>query len=332
MFALLKKIIDTVSITGSEGELGHWLSHWLIARGYSVQRQPLSEERFNLLACANRSPRVLFCTHLDTVAPFHPFREGHDRIWGRGACDAKGILWAMLMAGDRLRQSGCTSFGFLLVVGEELASDGAKKAAELNLKTEYIVLGEPTDNCLVNRQKGALLFRINVTGRSGHSGYPAQGSSAIHRLVQVVNSLLQTDWGFDPELGESTLNIGSLSGGEGANIIADHAQADGLFRLAGPADEIVTALHAFEDEQVQIQILSQSPAQQLFTLPGYPSKTVSFGSDAAYLKPLAKVLLIGPGSIHMAHRADEHIQKSDLLAAVPLYEKMVVDLLKLGRR
>lgn len=328
MYDLLQNLINISSITGHEGELGFWLGHWFEAHAYTVERQLVSEGRFNILARAVEQPRLWFCTHLDTVAPHIAFHEEAERIYGRGACDAKGILYAMLLAAERLRATGCPAIGFLLVVGEEHASDGAKKAATLSLAAEHIILGEPTDNHLVSLQKGALVFQMQACGRSGHSGYPELGYSAIHHLMRTLADWLQQDWGHDPDLGATTLNIGALHGGRGANIIADHAQADGLFRLTVDPEAIINRLEAAECEHLKVQVLSASAPQKLLTLDGYAHKTVSFGSDAAYLRSIAPVLMIGPGSIHFAHREDEQISKQELVQAIALYEKLAIDLLK----
>ncbi|NLP09640.1 M20/M25/M40 family metallo-hydrolase [bacterium] len=332
MFHLLKTLIDTDSCTGRESALGHWLCHWLMQRGYQVERQEVDADRFNLIVRACPSPAVWLCTHLDTVEPFLRYREENGRIYGRGACDAKGSLWAMLSAMERLRRHPGANVGLLLVVGEEHDSDGAKMLARSSMNGEYIILGEPTDNHLVSHQKGALVFRITVRGRSGHSGYPDRGSSAIHRLTQILFTLLHHDWGEDPEFGKTTVNIGRFHGGRGANIIADHAQADGIFRLAIAPEEICRQLELYADDEVRVEVQSASHPQRLFTLPGYPVKTVAFGSDAAYLSPLGRVLMLGPGSIHFAHREDEQVGVDELITACDLYEKLVLDLLQQGMR
>ncbi|OPZ72413.1 MAG: Acetylornithine deacetylase [bacterium ADurb.Bin478] len=332
MFDLLKTLIDIDSCTGREPALGHWLCQWLMQRGYQVERQDVGAERFNLIVRACPSPVVWFCTHLDTVEPFVRFRQEHGRIYGRGACDAKGSLWAMLSAVERLRRRPAADVGLLLVVGEEHDSDGAKMLARSGVTGEYIILGEPTDNHLVSHQKGSLVFRITVRGRSGHSGYPERGSSAIHHLTQILSTWLHHDWGEDAEFGKTTVNIGRIQGGSGANIIADHAQADGIFRLATDPEEIRRQWELTKDDAVRVEVLSASQPQRLFTLPGYPVKTVAFGSDAAYLAPLARVLMLGPGSIHFAHREDEQVGVDELIAACDLYEKLALDLLYQAKR
>ena len=322
MFDLLKTLIDIDSCTGRESALGLWLCQWLMQRGYQVERQEVGAERFNLIVRASPSPAVWFCTHLDTVEPFMGYREESGRIHGRGACDAKGSLWAMLSAVERLRRQPAANVGLLLVVGEEHDSDGAKWLARSGVTGEYIILGEPTDNHLISHQKGSLVFRITARGRSGHSGYPERGSSAIHRLTHILSTWLQHDWCEDAEFGKTTVNIGRIHGGSGANIIADHAQADGIFRLATDPEEIRRQLELYQDDEVRVDVLSASLPQRLLTLPGYPVKSVAFGSDAAYLAPLARVLMSGPGSIHFAHREDEQVGMDELIAARDLYEKL----------
>jgi acetylornithine deacetylase len=323
MFKLLSHWIDTPSPTGEETKFAEMLYDWLVEQHYVVQRQPVSPGRFNILASAGPSCRVLFCTHMDTVLPYIPCRIDAEIIHGRGSCDAKGILYAMIMAGESLRRQGIDDFGYLFVVGEERDSDGAKAAAASALHSDYVILGEPTGNRLVGHQKGALVFQVAVAGKAGHSGYPEYGTSAIHRLLHLVQAWLSREWPDDPLLGATTLNIGRIRGGQAVNVIADRAEAEGIFRLAVEPDLILDYLRSFADADISIRVLSVSSPQHLHTLPGREAIVVSFGSDAAYLQPIGKVLMVGPGSIHQAHRETEHIYKSEILVAIELYADLV---------
>jgi len=328
MLELLTQWIDIPSPTGEETAFADALCYWLTSHGYALQQQPVSEGRYNIVAMAGPSARVLFCTHLDTVRPHIPSRLTAGTIWGRGSCDAKGILLAMLLAGETLRRRGVDRFGFLFVVGEERDSDGAKAAAASGLQCDYVVLGEPTDNQLVRHQKGAVVFQVAATGTAGHSGYPESGSSAIHKLLPILQQWLQTDWGHDPVLGATTLNIGRVQGGRAVNVMADAAEAEGIFRLTVDPQTILAQLQSVIEPSVTIRILSASPPQHLFTPPDRSGIVVSFGSDAAYLQPIGKVLMVGPGSIHQAHRETEHIHTADILAAIDLYADLACSLLE----
>jgi acetylornithine deacetylase len=327
MFELLAHWLNTPSPTGEETAFAEVLHNWLVAHGYAVQRQNVSPGRFNVLATAGSSSRVLFCTHTDTVLPHIPCRVEEDIIWGRGSCDAKGILYAMIMAGESLRQHGIDDFGYLFVVGEERDSDGAKAAAASGIRSDYVILGEPTGSHLVSHQKGALVFQVTVAGMAGHSGYPESGASAIHRLLQLLQEWLNREWANDPVLGATTLNIGRIRGGQAVNVIAEAAEAEGIFRLTVDPDIMLEYLHSFANQDVTIRVLSASAPQHLYTLPDREAIVVSFGSDAAYLQPIGKVLMVGPGSIHQAHRETEHIYKSEILAAIELYTELVRSLL-----
>lgn len=299
------------------------LHAWLVDHQYAVERQQVSPGRFNILATAGTSCRVLFCTHMDTVLPHISCRMEEDIIHGRGSCDAKGILYAMIMAGESLRQHGIDDFGYLFVVGEERDSDGAKVAAGSGVHCEYVILGEPTGNRLVGHQKGALVFQVTVFGKAGHSGYPESGASAIHRLLHLLQEWLSREWPGDPVLGATTLNIGRIGGGQAVNVMADRAEAEGIFRLAVDPNLILDYLHSFTNGDISIRVLSASAPQHLYTLPGCEPIVVSFGSDAAYLQPIGQVLMTGPGSILQAHRETEHIYKTEIFAAIELYADLV---------
>jgi len=328
MLDLLEKLINISSLTGEEGELGCYLENLLREQGYRVERQQVGRDRFNLLARLAAEPVVLLSTHLDTVAPHFPARRRADRLWGRGACDAKGSIVAMLEAGRELLARDTESFALLFVVGEEAFSDGAKTAAQMQLNSRYVIIGEPTENKLAAGQKGSLVFRLEARGVAGHSAYPEIGDSALHRLIRLLERWLDADWGRDDLLGESTLNIGVIQGGDGANVIAAGAEAEGIFRVAGSIGDIRRRIDNLLENGIDFQVRSASEPQHLAVLPGFEQTVVSFGSDAAHLRPLGEILLCGPGSVRYAHGSDEQISAAELDAAVKLYVSLVQNLLQ----
>ncbi len=328
MIELLSTLINIPSVTGSESHIGHVLVQDCERRGYRVTRQAVQNERFNILATTDRSPRVLFCTHMDTVAPFLPARREGERLYGRGACDAKGQIAAMLEAGERLRAAAVEDFGFLFVVGEELVSDGAKTAARLEVDCEHVILGEPTDNRLAIGQKGVLVFEVRAEGTGGHSSQPENGTSAVHALLDFLAMWRRRDWGADETLGANLVNIGLIEGGDGINILAHHARAKGIMRVATPPAKLRPRLFENVPDGIEVEILSESPPQRFDPVDGFETMVAGFGTDAAYLRPLGRVHLIGPGSIQVAHRANEHIELADLYEAVDVYIRLVRRLLK----
>jgi acetylornithine deacetylase len=296
--------------------------------GLEVSRQELNETRFNLLARAGSGCRVLLCTHLDTVLPHLPVSYTGEVIRGRGACDAKGALASMVSAAEILLREGITELGLLFVVGEEKDSDGAREAAKLELDSEYVVLGEPTGNTVAAGQKGSIVFRVEATGLAAHSACPDRGRSAIHRLVELAAKWTTDDWETDPMLGRNTLNIGRIRGGVGANVISAKAFAEGIFRIGTSSARVAERLMAFQDDDLSIEILSSSEPMQLHVPVGFDTSVASFGSDAPYLKPLGKVVMLGPGSIEHAHSADEQISVSQLTAARELYVRLTKQLVR----
>jgi acetylornithine deacetylase len=323
LIALLEQIINIPSATGEETELGEFLCQVLAQQGFQVQKQFVDQKRFNILALTNQKPQILLSTHYDVVPPFIPCTIKENTIIGRGACDAKGTIISMMMAAEQLLADNVKNFGLLLVVGEEKNSDGAKKAAELNLGSSYVVIGKPTDNKIAVGQKGTLVFRVSAKGKRGHSAYPELGNSAIHILVQNMNNWLNLSWGPGSLFGETTLNLGTFSGGEAMNIIAGEAFVEGIFRVTTDLDSLKAKIKDRTGPEITVDILSESGPQELVALDGFEKSVVNFGSDAPYLRPLGKVVLYGPGSILDAHSDNEFIKFSDILTASHSYSKIV---------
>ena len=326
-FQLTRQLMSIPSVTGREGELGAFLSSHLAGLGYRVDRQNVTADRFNILAFNNGEPRVLLCTHIDTVPPILPVREDEDYLYGRGACDTKGIIAAMLEAGARLRRDGVMNFGYLFVVGEETDSAGAKAANILKWNSEYVVVGEPTENRLARAQKGTVMATLSVTGRAAHSGYPEAGVSAIEGLWSVLDECRRANWGNDSVLGRGTLNVGVFNGGERPNIIPAHATAGIMIRTVESRSVVEERLRRTAGDRAQVEIVAGSDPQIMFVVDGFPTTVVSFGSDVPYLGNLGQRLLVGPGSILDAHTADEKISKAELMRGVELYERLVRKLL-----
>jgi acetylornithine deacetylase len=315
------------SVSGTEGKIGEFLESHLASLGYRVERQNVTQDRFNVMAFAGGDPQVMFCTHIDTVPPVLPIREDNDYLYGRGACDTKGIIAAMLEAGARLHRDGITNFGYLFVVAEETDSSGAKAANTLKWQTKFTIVGEPTENQLARAQKGSLMANLTVKGRAAHSGYPERGISAIDNLLKILAAVQNEDWGNDSVLGKGTVNIGYLQGGERANIVAAQATTSIMIRLVTPRVEVEEKMRKIAANRATMEVLSASDPQILHVVDGFPTTVVSFGSDVPHLDNLGKRLLVGPGSILDAHSADEKIGKKELMDGADVYEQLVRRLL-----
>jgi acetylornithine deacetylase len=328
-FELTKQMMAIPSVTGTEAAFGEYLCSHLDSRAYQLERQTVSDGRFNIRAFAGGNPRVVLCTHIDTVPPAIPIAEDEENIYGRGACDTKGIIAAMLEAGDRLRGAGIIDFAYLFVVGEEVNGDGARAANTLRWTSDFVIVGEPTENLLARAQKGTFHARLQVEGKAAHSGYPERGVSAIDALWKVLEDCRAADWGNDPVLGRGSFNIGTFQGGERANIVPALASSAIMIRTIEPREEVLSRMRRLVDGRAQMEIVSQNEPQVMHVVEGFPTTVVSFGSDVPYLGNLGKPLLIGPGSILDAHTANEKIRKKDLVAGVEIYERLVKQLLGL---
>lgn len=312
------------STSGREAAFLEELERFFVGQGFRCERQQVEAERWNLLVRTEVAPRLLYSTHVDTVPPFLPVRQEGDRIYGRGACDTKGGIVAMIAAGLRLLKAGRRDFGFLFVVGEEVDHIGAKKSMELQFEpaVERIILCEPTLNRVVSAQKGMLKFRLVSEGVAGHSAFPERGESAVDPLLDALSALRAEAWPVDPLLGPTTLNIGVISGGVAANVFAPSASADLIFRAVGPVApllervEELCAGHARVENVVYNDPVFFDPPADVATL------VVPFNTDATYLSELAPVWLVGPGDIEHAHADGEHIAMRSLLDGIELYERL----------
>ncbi len=329
--ALARQLIDIPSTTENERAVGEFLERELTRLGFTCRRQEVTTERFNLYASAGGRPRVVINSHIDTVPPWFASREDGEFLYGRGACDTKGIIAAQIAAGERLKASGITDFAFLYVVGEETDSAGAKSAnaAFADLGSDYVVVGEPTESVFARASKGAFTAFIRFEGIAGHSAYPERGDSAINRLVAAIGEINALNWGEDKVLGKTTVNVGVIRGGEKPNIIAAEAEAEMIFRLVTDPDDVRTKLEKILAKHRGTITVGRGNPPQFMTVPdGAESRVVAFNTDVPHLGNLGKPILFGPGSILDAHGKDERIAKKDLLASIDTYEKLVVALLK----
>jgi acetylornithine deacetylase len=323
--ALTRQLIDIESITGNEADIGEFLFRELCRLGYQTKKMAVEGVRANVYATSPEElhPSMVFSTHMDTVPPFIRSSEDAARIFGRGSCDAKGIIAAQIAAAERLRQQG-VYVGLLFVVGEERDSLGAQVANEYAASRpahgcKYLINGEPTENRIALASKGTLRVEVTATGKMAHSAYPELGESAIDKLIPALTRLRAMPLPSDPEIGPCTLNIGLIEGGRAPNVIPDYAHADLLYRLIGPSRELRRQIIETAGDQVKIEFPLELPFLRLRTVDGLPTMIASFTTDIPKLANWGEPLLIGPGSIHVAHTEGEFIEKRQLVDAIDLY-------------
>ena len=318
--AFARELIDIDSTTGKEQPAGEWLAARLAGLGYAVERQPIGDGRFNVFARLDQ-PSVVLSTHFDCVPPFFPSDVRADALFGRGSCDAKGIVAAQVAAAERLRASGERRVGLLFVVGEERGSDGAMVANERPCGSRFLINGEPTDNRLGRATRGVLRLRLKATGRAAHSSTPEYGESAIDKLLDALIRMRSLRWPGDPELGETFYSVGLIDGGIAPNVISPSASAEVMFRIVGSADEVKAVARTLEP-LVDIEEVLRVPMVRLHTVDGLPSAVFPFTTDVPLLNRWGTPLLYGPGSILVAHTADEHVAIPDLDAAIDGYHRL----------
>lgn len=317
--ALTRQLVDIESITGNEGPVGHFLAEELRRLGYDVKRMVAEGERANVYATApQRNPAVVFSTHMDTVPPFIPSSEDNGRIYGRGSCDAKGIIAAQIAAAERLRGEGI-QVGLLFLVGEERDSLGAKAANQHANGCKFLINGEPTENKVAVASKGALRVELTASGRMAHSAYPELGESAIDKLLEALHRLLAMKLPSDPEIGPCTLNIGTIEGGRAPNVISDKARALLLYRLIGSSENLRREITQTVGDLAKVEFTLEIPFVRLRRFENLPTMVAAFTTDIPALSNWGQPLLVGPGSIHVAHTEGEYVEKTQLHEAVELY-------------
>jgi acetylornithine deacetylase len=328
---LAAELMAIDSTSGREGELMAHVCLMLESRGWRVKRISVSPGRMNVFATCVREPLVTLSTHLDTVPPYIPPRIADDTLWGRGACDAKGIAASMILAAEQLRERDCP-VALLFVVGEELSHDGAHAANEQPGTNRVLIDGEPTELRLGLGTKGAMRAIMRTTGIAAHSAYPALGDSAIAKLVTLLHELPSLELPHDALLGATTINVGQIEGGIADNVIAPSAEARIMVRLVSDADEVWRMLETWVAGRATLERGSLVPAMRLNAVPGFETTIVAFATDVPELTRWGTPYLYGPGSIHVAHTSEERVTRGELLAAVDGYVRLAEAALAIDRR
>jgi acetylornithine deacetylase len=315
-----RQLVDIESISGNEGRVGEFLFTELTRFGFRCEKMPVEPDRNNIWATWPEEPHpaVVFSTHMDVVPPHIPSSDHGVRVYGRGSCDAKGIIAVQTAAAERLRAKG-VRVGLLFLVGEERDSLGAKVANRQPRGSKYLINGEPTENCIAVASKGALRAEITAHGKMAHSAYPELGESAIDKLVQALTRLRAMELPHNPEVGPCTLNIGLIEGGRAPNVIPDRATALLLYRLVGPSKELRGQIEEATKGLAGVKFTLEIPFVKLRTLDGLPTMVAAFTTDIPALSNWGAPLLIGPGSIHVAHTEGEYVDKQQLADAIDLY-------------
>jgi acetylornithine deacetylase len=328
---LTRALVDIDSTTGREADAGRWLAAFLRNRGFAVTEQPVDGTRFNIFAAVDHltaaAPPVVLSTHFDCVPPFFPSRIDGDRIYGRGACDAKGILAAQVAAADALRLRGETRVGLLFVVGEERGSDGARVANGHANGSRFLVDGEPTDNRLGLATRGILRLKLRASGRAAHSSYPELGDSAIEKLIDALVALRSIALPADANLGRTHYTVGLIGGGLAPNVVPPEAEAELMFRIVGDAADVRRAIGPIE-KHVAVEHVLEVPPVRMTTVPGFEAAVFPYTTDIPFLGRWGEPLLFGPGSVLVAHTAEEFVSIAELRLAVQHYVTMTTALLQ----
>jgi acetylornithine deacetylase len=315
-----RRLVDIESISGNEGPVGDYLCAELQRLGFRAEQIPVEGPRNNIFATAPDEPHpaVVFSTHMDTVPPFIPSSEDATRVYGRGSCDAKGIIAAQVSAAQRLRADGIHA-GLLFLVGEERDSLGAKVANQRPAGSKFLINGEPTENRVAIASKGTLRVQVTAKGKMAHSAYPDLGESAIDKLLEALQRLRQIRLPSDPHIGPCTVNVGVIEGGRAPNVIPDHARAQLLYRLIGPSSALREEILGVVGDLAQVDFTLEIPFVRLRAPDQFPTMVAAFTTDIPWLSNWGEPLLVGPGSIHVAHTDGEYIEKKQLTDAVDLY-------------
>ena len=332
---LTRELCEIESTTYHEGAVGDFLADFLIRRGWDVEKTPVEQPlenvgggpRWNVYAgTTGETPDLVFSTHMDTVPPYIPFSEDDEFLYGRGVSDAKGILAAQVAAAEVLRAEGFR-VGVLFESGEERDSAGAKAANKAPKGSRFLINGEPTDNRVAVASKGALRVSLKAIGKMAHSAYPELGDSAVHKMVKLLDKLLRIDWPVDEFAGDTTVNIGQISGGHAPNVIADEAEAQVLIRLVGSSEPVRAAVLEAAKGLADVAFTLDLAFVRLRAVEGLPTMVAKFATDIPQLTNWGTPLLLGPGSIHVAHTPFEKLAKKELLESVELYVKVAKQLL-----
>ena len=325
LIGFTRALVDIDSTTGREQEVSAFIARTLRELGWHVDEQPLKDGRFNVVARIGE-PRIVLSTHFDCVPPFFPSRVEGTKLYGRGSCDAKGILAAQVAAAERARRQGRDDVGLLFVAGEERGSDGAKAANTWPTSSQFLINGEPTDNRLGIASKGVYRARLTATGRAAHSSQPELGESAIDKLIDALVAVRRVPWPDDPLFGATNYSVGLISGGVAPNVIAPLATAELMFRTVGDYLDIRAMLAAAAAPMASIEDVLVVPPVRLHTVAGFDTAVFAYTTDVPFLDRWGTPLLLGPGSITVAHTDDESIEIAELSAAADCYERLIASL------
>ncbi|MGD2089453.1 MAG: M20/M25/M40 family metallo-hydrolase [Candidatus Aminicenantes bacterium] len=323
---LTRKLIDIRSTTGEESAIMVFLAEYLENIGFQVSKQKVEKDRFNILAKVGE-PRAVLSTHTDTVPPYFPLSEDEEYIYGRGACDTKGIIAAQIKAAELLLKQDIRNFGLLFMVGEEEKSDGAAAANTIPNTCRWLVNGEPTANKMAVGTKGALNVKLTVKGKACHSAYPEQGESAIDKMLDILTDINQIQWPVHERLGATTCNIGVISGGIQPNVLAPHAEAQLMFRVVTSTNDIKEQLREVVSVRGELDFYFACEPIITHVLDGFPTMIAAYRTDIPFLTNWGTPLLLGPGNILDAHSPGEKIAKAQILEAVDHYADIIRRLL-----
>lgn len=313
---LFKEILSIDSTSGQEAPMAEFLYNTLVA----PVKERLPEGNLFLKW---GEPKVVFCTHMDTVPPYIPPTIMADRVLGRGSCDAKGQLICLYTACKQLEAAGKSGFGLLILTGEETGSWGAKAFTKTGFMGQYLIIGEPTENKMISASKGTKSYDLTFHGKAFHSGYPEYGVSAVDLFLDFMKSLRMMDFGNDPVLGKTTWNVGLLHSDNPQNILSPELSCRLYFRTTFASDAAVEAFMK-QAASAQIDVVARGgdiPARY-YTLEGFDIGPASFGTDAPHLGVFAHKSICGPGTVKVAHRPDEYILIRDMEIAVEQYVRM----------
>lgn len=323
---ITRELVDIDSTTGREADAGRFVAETLRGLGYEVTEQPVVDGRVNVIAAAGK-PDIVFSTHFDCVPPFIPSRVSGGMLFGRGSCDAKGTLVAQIAAAERLRAAGETRVGLLFVVAEERGSEGALAANLVAPGSRFLINGEPTDNRIATATRGVYRAKLRASGRAAHSSLPHEGVSAVEKLVDALVTLRGVEWPSDPDMGSTFYTVGVMSGGVAPNVIPPLAEAEIMFRTVGPYEAVKRLIEDHVGALVAIDDVLVVPPVRLRTVPDIESAAFAFTTDIPFLDRWGTPLLLGPGSLTLAHTDEEHVPIAELDRAVDLYVKIARDLL-----
>lgn len=329
LFELTKSLINIPSVSGDEQKVGEFLGEYLQSLDYKVELQTVEGARKNVVAYLSDNPQVFLSTHLDTVPPFIAASEDENNIYGRGACDAKGIIASQIFAAEKLRQENITDIGLLFTIDEEQGSTGARAANNLPIakRCRFLINGEPTENKLAIGSKGSLRMFLKTAGKAAHSAYPEAGENAIDKLLDILNDIRKIELPRDEFFGETTLNIGTINGGLKTNVIPPDAEAGLHVRLVTDAQTIIERLEKAIKNRGELEIASIAPPVKMLAVENFEQTVVRFTTDIPHLSNWGTPLLLGAGSILVAHTKDEFVAKKDLETAVDLYGDLTKKLL-----